>query len=299
MDWLNYHHLLYFWTVAREGTIARACEKLLLAQPTISAQLKSLEKSLGHKLFRRSGRNLELTEMGQMVYRYADQIFTLGRELKETVHGQHGGLPLRLLVGVADVLPKLVAFELIRPALLLSDEMQIVCRENSPDHLLGELATHELDVVLSDAPAPPTVKVRAYNHLLGESPVSVFGTPQLVAKYRQGFPGSLTGAPLLLPSGNTVVRRAFELWLVKTGIRPRIVGEFDDTALMKVFGQAGTGLFIGPAVIEDEIKRQFEVQVLGRLPEVREQFYAISVERRLKHPAVVAICEAARKWLAP
>ena len=297
MEWLNYHHLLYFWTVARHGSISRATEELYLAQPTISAQLRALEESLGEKLFTRAGRNIALTEMGQVVFRYADEIFSLGRELTDTLKGRSVGRPVRFTVGVADVLPKLIAYRLLQPALQLPDPIRMVCHEDKPERLLAELAVHGLDLVLSDAPIGPMVKVRAFNHLLGESAVTIFGPPKLAAQYRRKFPQSLDGAPMLLPTETTSLRRSFDQWCEAQNIRPFVAGEFEDSALLKVFGQSGTGLFPAPSVIEAEIKRQYAVQTVGRLDEVRERFYAISVERKLKHPAVVAISEAAQQHL--
>lgn len=297
MDWLNYHHLLYFWTVAREGSIARACDKLLLAQPTISGQLRALERSLGDKLFTRSGRGLVLTETGRVVYRYADEIFTLGRELTDTLRGRPTGRPLRLVVGVADVLPKLISYRLLEPALHLPEPVQIICREGKPERLLAELSVHGLDIVLCDAPVSPTVKVRAFHHLLGECGVSVMGTATLARSLRRGFPRSLDGAPFLLPTDNTTLRRSLEQWFGAHGIRPAVRAEFEDSALLKVFGQAGIGLFVVPTVVEDEVSKQYGARLVGRLPEVRERFYAISVERKLKHPAVVAISDSARQQL--
>lgn len=294
MDWLNYHHLLYFWTVAREGSVARASERLRLAQPTISGQIRALERSLGHKLFVKKGRGLALTEFGRMVYRHADEIFRLGGELMEAVKGRPSGQPLRLTVGIADVMPKLVTYRLLEPAIRLPEPVRIVCREDRPERLLADLAVHELDIVLADAPIPPSVKVRAYNHLLGECGVSVLATRELAARHSKGFPKSLDGAPMLLPLEGTALRRSLDQWLDAHEIRPRIIAECDDSALIKAFGQAGAGLFVASDVIEEEVRRQYGVRVVGRVPEVRERFYAISVERRLKHPAVVAISEAAR-----
>ena len=297
MEWLNYHHLLYFWVVAKEGTIAAACKELHLAQPTISAQLRSLERSLGEKLFTRVGRNLALTETGRVVYRYADEIFSLGRDLIDTVKGRPTGRPLRFNVGVADVLPKLVAYRLLEPALHLPEQIQLVCHEGSPPELLTRLAVYELDLVLSDSPIGPDVKVRAFSHLLGECGVTIFGTKDLATKYRRRFPKSLDGAPFIIPTGNTVLRRALEHWFDSEDIRPSVFGEFEDSALLKVFGQAGVGLFAAPTVIEKEVQRQCSVKVVGRLESVRERFYAISVEKKVKHPAVLAIADEARQKL--
>jgi LysR family transcriptional activator of nhaA len=295
MEWLNYHHLLYFWVVAKEGTIAAACEKLMLAQPTISAQIRALETALGQKLFRRSGRYLVMTETGRMVYQYADEIFSLGRELTDTLKGRPTGSPVRFNVGVADVLPKLVAHQLLEPALNLPERVRLVCYESTQTELLAKLAIHELDLVLSDSPIGPGVQVRAFNHVLGECSVSIFGTRDLADSYRRRFPTSLDGAPFLLPTSTTALRRELEHWFDAEDIRPAVVGEFDDSALLKVFGQAGAGLFAAPDVIEKEIRRQYGVRVIGRVESMKERFYAISVERKVKHPAVVAIADAARK----
>jgi LysR family transcriptional regulator, transcriptional activator of nhaA len=294
MDWLNYHHLLYFWVVAREGSIALACKKLHVGQPSISSQLKNLETSLGVKLFQKSGRNLELTEVGRTAYRYADEIFSLGRELTDTMKGRPTGKPLRFVVGVVDVVPKLIAKRLLEPALKLPSPLQLVCMEDSFTRLLGELALHNVDLVLSDTPITGAIKVRAFNHLLGESTLAVFGTKTLACRYRRNFPQSLHGAPFLYPGRASAVRRGLETWFDSLGMQPVIRAEFDDSALMKVFGQSGEGLFASPFVLKDEVCRQHEVEVVGEIREVREQFYAISAERRIKHPAVLAISSSAR-----
>lgn len=294
MDWLNYHHLLYFWTVAREGSIARACDSLHLSQPTISAQIRALEKALKVKLFERRGRGLAMTETGRLVYRYADEIFGVGRELQDTLKGRKVGLPLRLAVGIVDAMPKRVAYHLLEPALRLAEPVRLSCSEGKPEALLGELALQNLELVLSDAPLGVGAKVRAYSHQLGECGVSILGTLDLAEAYRDPFPASLDGAPMLLPTDNTTLRRSLDHWLDARGIRPVVVGEFEDSALLKAFGQAGVGLFPVPSVIEEEVQRQYGVEFVGRLEAVRERFYVITAERRLKHPAVVAISEAAR-----
>jgi LysR family transcriptional activator of nhaA len=296
MEWLNYHHLLYFWTVAREGSIARASVKLGLAQPTISGQIRALENVLGEKLFSRSGRGLVLTEVGRMVLGYAEDIFSLGRELLDSVKDRPTGRPIQFVVGVADVLPKAVAYRLIEPALHLAEPVQVICREDRPDRLLTELAAHELDVILSDAPISPVVRVRAFNHLLGECGVTFFAVARLAAAHRRGFPKSLHGAPFLLPTEITTVRRSLDEWFESQQIRPRIVGEFDDFSLLRTFGEAGAGVFAAPSVLEPEM-RKGGFRPIGRTDDIRERFYAISVERRLKHPAVVAICQSAREEL--
>jgi len=295
MEWLNYHHLLYFWVVACHGSVTRAAAELRLAQPTVSTQLRTLEEVLGEKLFARTGRRLVLTDVGRLVFRYADEIFGLGRELLETVKGRPTGQPMRLTVGIADAVPKLIAYRLLRPALTGAEPVRIICREDKPDRLLAQLAAHGLDLVLSDAPIGPTTKVRAFNHLLGECGVTFFATPALARTCRRGFPRSLGGAPMLLPTDNTALRRSLDDWFESEDIRPRVASEFEDSALLMAFGQAGMGLFPAPSAIERQVRSQYGVVVVGRLDAVCERFYAISGERRLKHPAVVAISEAARQ----
>jgi LysR family transcriptional activator of nhaA len=297
MEWLNYHHLLYFWTVAREGSIAKASKQLLLAQPTITGQIRALENALGEKLFMRSGRTLVPTEVGRLAFRYANEIFALGREFTDVVKGRPAGRPMRLVVGISDALPKLIAYRLLEPALTLPEPVQIVCHENHPDRLLTELATFGLDLVLTDAPVGSSVRVRAFNHLLGSCGVSFFAKPAIAAKYRKTFPASLDGAPLLLPLENAALRRSLDQWFESQGIHPRVVGEFQDSALLKVFGEAGVGIFTAPTAVEDDVRKHHGVSVLGRTEAVMERFYAISVERRLKHPAVVAISQSARQTL--
>lgn len=295
MKWLNYHHLLYFWTVAKEGTITAACEKLCLAQPTISAQLRKLEESLGHKLFRHVGRNLALTETGRVVFRYANDIFSLGQELMDTLEGRPPGRRTRLRVGVADVLPKVIVHRLLKPALRSPESLHVVCYEGKPTALLARLSVHELDLVLSDSPMSPEVKLRAFNHQLGECGVSIFGSKRLSSSYRRGFPQSLDGAPFYLPTNNTSIRRQLDHWFLSHSIRPFVIAEFEDSALLKVFGRTGGGLFAGPTVVEEEIQKFYGVSSVGRLESLREQFYAISLERELKHPAVAAIVESAHE----
>jgi LysR family transcriptional activator of nhaA len=296
MEWLNYHHLFYFWTVARAGTIARASEELRLAQPTISNQLKTLEANLGVKLLERQGRRLVLTDVGRTVLRYADDIFRTGRELQRAVKGLPTGQRLRLVAGVADVIPKRMAALLLQPAVDAHPDLVLVCREGPLPQLLAALAIHELDVVLADVPASEDVKVKAYNHRLGDCGTSFFAATRH-ASLKKGFPGSLEGAPALLPTQGTALRRALEAWFDATGVRPTIAGEFDDSALMKAFGARGLGVFPAARVLEDEIRDQYGVQVIGRAEDVRESFYAITVERRLRHPAVVTLAGAARDAL--
>jgi LysR family transcriptional activator of nhaA len=297
VHWLNYHHLLYFWTVAREGSIVRAGARLHLTQPTISGQLRSLERALGAKVFARQGRNLVLTEAGRVVYRYADEIFSLGQELQDTLRGHPPGRAMRLVVGVAESLPKLIAYRIIQPALTLPEPIQVVGVQGKMEELLAQLAVHALDVVLGDAPVGPMMKIRAFNHLLGESGVSLMATAPLVASYRRGFPQSLDGAPFLLPTENTALRRALDQWFEVQGIHPLVRGEFADIALLKAFGQNGVGIFAVRTAVERQTQRQYQVRLLGRIDSIRERFYAISLERKLQHPAVLAITEAARQTL--
>jgi LysR family transcriptional activator of nhaA len=297
MEWLNYHHLLYFWTVVKEGGVAQAAKALGLSSPTISGQVRALEESLELKLFDRVGRKLQVTDDGHLVFRYADEIFHLGRELLDTIQGRPTGRPLRLRVGISDVLPKLVCHDLLVPALRLSEPVQIICHGDKTERLLAELAVQGLDLVLSDVPVGANVKVRAFNHLLGECGVTFFATPDLARKHRRGFPQSLDGAPLLVPTEDSLVRRSLERWFESLGVRPRIVAEFDDSGLLKSFGEGGEGIFCTPSVVEAGVRKHYGVQVVGRTEEVVERFYAITVERRIKHPAAVAISESAKQNL--
>lgn len=297
MEWLNYNHLFYFWMVAKEGSILRACRLLRLAQPTVSAQIKTLEHALGEKLFARDGRRLALTEMGRVAYRYAEDIFELGQEFQNTLKGYPTGRPIRLKVGVAQALPKLIAYRLLEPIMELAQPVRLVCYESEPRRLLSDLAAHSLDVVLTDAPPLPTFKFQAHCHLLGECSLTLLAAPPLAAKYRRNFPKSLDDAPFLLPTLNAALRRSIESWFETHRVRPHIVGEFEDSALMKAFGQDGRGILAVHNIIEGEVRRQYGLHVVGRADSVKEQFYAISVERRLRNPAVAAIQKAAEQKL--
>ncbi len=297
MEWLNYHHLLYFWTVAREGSVSKAAEKLRLSQPTISAQVRVLEGALGERLFQRLGRTLVLTDVGRLVYRYADEIFGIGRELMETLRGRPAGRPLQLVVGVANAVPKLIVYRLLRPATQGPEPVHLVCREDNAEQLVAQLSTHALDVVIADVPAPPHVRVKVFNHLLGESDIAFFAPAPLAKRLKRGFPASLRNAPVLLPTTDTALRRALDEWFDKEGVRPRVVGEFEDSALMKVFGHSAGMAFPAPAAIANDVCRFYGVRVIGRTNAVRERYYAISAERRLKHPGVLAITTAARDEL--
>lgn len=296
MATLNYHHLLHFWVVAREGGVAAAGRRLRLSQSTLSTQLRQLEEQLELELFDRSRRRLTLSAAGRTAFRYADEIFGLGRELVDALHEPHGR-PQRLAIGVTDAVQKLIAYRLIEPALKLQGGLHVHCSEDKLERLLPQLASHELDLVISDAPLPPGGPLRAFNHPLGHSEVAVFAAPQLAARLGSGFPRSLDGAPFLLPTSGSALRRELERWFDQHGLRPQVIGEFDDSALLKVFGQAGIGAFAGPSVISREIVRQYRVKVVGRADGPTERFFAISGERRLKHPGVVAISAAARSEL--
>ncbi len=296
MEWLNYHHLLYFWAVARSGSVVRASAELKLAQPTISGQIRRLEEVLEVKLFDRVGRGLVLTASGRTVFRYADEIFSLGQELVGTLKGRPSLRPLRLTVGVADVLPKVLVQKLLEPAFHIGKPIQLICREDRVvEDFLGELVGQELDMVLADRPLGPGIKVHAYNHLLGECGTTFLASPKLAKSCRAGFPRSINGVPCLLPSGHATVRRALDQWFDAVKVRPALVAEFDDSALMYAFGEEGKGIFPSPTVFEEEFRRRYHVQVVGRVKSVRQHFYAISVDRRIQHPAVIAIVTAARQ----
>lgn len=296
MSFLNYHHLMYFWTVAREGGVARAAEKLHLSSPTISAQIHELEDVLGDKLFERRGRSLVLTEVGQLVYTYAEDIFTLGRELLDAVKLGPDSRPAKLTVGISDAMPKYVSAALLEPALSLETPCTVVAHEDKVDNLMAELATYRIDLILSDTPiGAGSGQIRAYNHLLGEASITFFGSKTLAAKYGKNFPESLEGAPVFLPTRNTSLRRSLDQYFDAHKIHPRILGEFEDSALLESFGGTGRALFPASGLVEEQIVKQGNLKAVGKLEGVRERFYAISPERKLKHPAVVAICLAARK----
>lgn len=294
VDWLNYHHLFYFWTVAREGSIARAAEVLRLASPTISAQLKSLEERVGEPLLVRQGRGMVLTEAGRLVMGYADEIFSLGRELMQVVDRGPGERALRFHVGVVDSVPKLLARELLKPALHAKPHSHLIVREGKVDALVAELATHRLDVVLADSPfnAPSSIKI--FHHALGECGLTFFAAPALAAKLREDFPRSLDGAPALLHTENTAMRRSLDTWFEAVGVRPHVLAEFEDSALLRVFGIDTHGFFALPSVAVEELARSHHVEVIGQTDDCRERYYLISAERRLKHPAVVQIRDHAR-----
>jgi LysR family transcriptional activator of nhaA len=294
---INYKHLRYFWTVAKEGSIARASELLHLTPQTISGQISLLEEQLGEPLFTKVGRNLELTEAGRLVSSYADEIFSLGGELEAALRNMPPERAMVFKVGVADVVPKSIASRILAPAFGLDEPVRLICKESSLDSLLGELALHRIDLVIADEPIPPGLNVNGFNHHLGESGITFLAVDELAKPLRKNFPQSLNDAPLLIPSEINMVHSRLLDWFDRLHIQPRVVGEFDDSALMKAFGQNGTGVFIVPTAIANEVAKQFRVSVIGGTEEVKEQFYAISTERRISHPAVAAITDTARAWL--
>lgn len=295
MNWLNYQHLLYFWVVAKEGGLVPAGKVLQLSHPTLSAQIHALEERLGEKLFNRAGRRLVLTDVGRLTLRYAEEIFGLGNELVDAVQGKKTGKLLRFDVGVVDVLPKLLVRSLLQPALGLAEPVRLVCHEGRFDRLLASLAEHTLDLVLADSPVPSGSAVRAHTHLLGECGVGLFATPALALAYRDGFPASVNGAPFLLPAESLTLRRSLNVWFEKHDVVPRVIAEFEDSALLKVFGADGIGVFPAPLAVASDVQERYRVEPLGIAEGVVERFYAISAERRLKHPAVLAIARAAHE----
>lgn len=297
LDELNFHHLLCFAVVARAGSVSKGAAALGLAQPTVSGKLRALEDDLGERLFRRRGRGVELTETGHLVKRYAEEIYALGQELVDTVHGRPTSGPVRFAVGVSDSLPKLTTWSLLKPAFSGPVPLRTTIHVGKTDQLLTELSTHGLDLVLADRPLPPGASVRAFSHLLGECGVTVFAAEAQAERYRRGFPRSLDGAPFVLPTTNTALRRNIDAWFDSQGFRPVITAEVEDVALLQVLGGEGIGLFAAPSVVEAAIRRQYAARVVGRLDRVRQRFYAISIDRKLKHPAVVALSQAARAEL--
>lgn len=294
MQWLNYHHLLYFWMVAREGGLAPAGKVLRLSHPTLSSQIKKLEDALGVALFEKRGRKLALTDAGRIAYRYANDIFALGAELGQAVRGGRGSAPQRLTVGIADVVPKLLVRQMLAPALAGAEPATLVCREDRFERLLADLAAGELDVVIADGPVPPGSSVRAFHHLLGECGLSALAAPTLARSLRRGFPGSLDGAPALLPLAESPMRRTLSAYFARIGVTPRVVAEAEDSALLKAFAADGMGVLFAPTVIAKLVARRNELAVLGELAGVRDRYYVISMDRKLIHPAVLAIRDAAK-----
>jgi LysR family transcriptional activator of nhaA len=297
VDSLNYHHLLYFFLAVREGGVGAAARRLRLAQPTVSAQIRQLEKSIGSDLFRREGRRLELTQTGELVHRYASEIFSLGEELMDQVREEPADRPRRLVVGVADALPKLLVHRFLTPALRQSAAVRLMCRQDRHERLIDELGAQRLDLVLTDAPIGPAHAIRAFNHLLGESRVLFFAEEEHAVRLKRSFPRSLDRCPFLFPVEYTSLRRALDQWFSERGVRPRMVGEFDDSALLKTFGQVGLGVFAAPSVVARQIRQQYGVSAIGEADGLRERFYAITTERRIRHAGVQAIAEAAHDLL--
>jgi LysR family transcriptional activator of nhaA len=298
MEFLNYHHLRYFWTVARKGGVRKAAEALGVSQPSISAQLKLLEESLGEKLFRRGGRSLVLTEAGQLVLSYADEIFSAGRELMSAVKQRPSSRALRLNVGMTDALSKLIAFEILKPAFHFPDPTHVICRQAEIGPLVHQLQAHRLDIVLADEPASSSLKARIYNHRLGRSGVTFCAVPALATRLRRNFPRSLDGAPALLPSENMGIRLGLETWFAEQGLRPRIVGEFEDATLMMVAASSGAlGFTMTSTVVSEAALKHYGLKVIAKVEDCGNDFYAITAERRVKHPVVAAITEHAYSQL--
>ena len=289
MEWLNYHHLRYFWTVAKEGSLAGAAARMGVSQPSISGQIRELEEVLGEKLFRREGRGNKLTDTGQLVFGYAEEIFALGRELMNAVKQRPGARTLRLWVGVVDSFPKLVTNEILSPVFAMPQTAHVICREGKMEDLLAQLAAHRLDVVLSDEPASSSVNFKTYSHSLGETGTTFCSERRLAAKLKRGFPQSLHGAPALLPAENTTLRRALDGWFRAQRIQPRIVAEFEDLALMKVLAAEGRGFIALPTLAIRDALGHYGFQTIGEAERCRVQFHAITAERRIAHPAVALI----------
>jgi LysR family transcriptional activator of nhaA len=297
MKWLNYNHLYYFWMVARHGSVVRAADELLISQPTVSSQLRELEAALGRRLFDRAGRKLVLSDAGHLAFAYADRIFTLGQEMVAALEDNAGQQPLRLAVGIVDMIPKTVVRLLLEPATRLDQPVRMICREDKVDHLLADLSAQRLDMVLSDAPIGASARQRGFNHLLGQCGVTFFAANSLAERYKRGFPRSLNKAPMLLPSDTTALRRSLDIWFDANRIHPQVVGEFDDAALLISFGRAGEGVFPAPSVVTDEIRREHRVRIVGKTNAMQERFYAITPQDEPAHPAVLAIRDAARREL--
>jgi len=291
---LNYHHLYYFWIVAREGGISHASDALDVSPSTISAQIGQLENAQGVQLFNRVGRNLRLSEVGQLAFQYAEEIFALGREMTHAIHGWSTTGPRLLQVGIADAVPKLAAARVLQPAMELYPEMRLICREDTPNRLLAELAAHRLDVVLLDSPFDPALPIKAIDYQVARWNIAFYGAPHLVAQRANGFPLSLEEAPVLLPTADSAMRRSLDRWFEANGVAPRIIGEFEDSALMKSFSESGLGLFPAPSGLATAIERQHGVETLGVLKDATVSYYAVTVKRGVEHLGVEAICHAER-----
>lgn len=297
MEWLNYHHLRYFWTTAKEGSLARAAAKLRVSQPSISGQIRELEAAFGEKLFRRAGRNNVLTDAGHVVFGYADEIFALGAEMMNAVRQRPGSRTLRLYVGVADSFPKLVTNEILKPVFTLPQEVHAICREGKMEDLLALLAAHRLDIVLADEPPASNTNFRVFNHPLGETGTTFLAEEKLAAKLKRRFPASLQDAPALLPTENTALRRSLETWFRAKDVRPRVVAEFEDLALMKIMAAEGRGFIAVPSLVAKDAMAHYHFRMIGRADDCRLEFHAITAERRIVHPAVARITDKARAML--
>jgi LysR family transcriptional activator of nhaA len=296
VEWLNYHHLYYFWVVARTGSVAAASRELRLTHPTISAQIHQLEDIIGEKLFRRAGRGLALTDVGQVAFRYANDIFGLGREFMDVVKRRSTPHAMRLAIGVTDFLPKSVVQRLLEPALRMEGPMRLICREDRSLHdFLDELSMHALDLVLADSPASVGSPMKLFNHVLGDCGTTIFGSAHAAAKLKRGFPRSLDGTRFLVPGANAGLRREIEQWFDAQGIRPQVVAEVDDSGLLQVLAAGDHGVFAGPSVMEADARAHYGLRPVGVIPTLRQRFYAISVEQRLRHPGAIAICQSARE----
>ncbi|SAL70264.1 transcriptional activator protein NhaR [Caballeronia choica] len=294
---MNFKHLYYFWVSARAGSLARAGAQLHITPQTLSGQIKLLEEALDKKLFRKSGRNLEVTDAGRLALDYADEIFSLGAELESAVKRDQAAAQTQLRVGLADSVPKAVAYRLLEPALNRSDSLRLICHEGKLHALLSQLAVHRLDMIIADAPIPSDVNVKAFNHPLGGSTLSCFAPKSLVTRAARDFPASLEDMPVLLPGTDSAVRRKLDHWLKSCGVSPRIVGEFDDSALAIAFGREGRGVLFAPTVLAAQLKREHGLRAVGHIETIVEEFFSISIERRVSHPAIASILSAARSEL--
>lgn len=292
-EWLNYHHLRYFHAIAQTGSLRRASEQLRISQPSICAQVKQLEAALGEPLYRRSGRSIVLTEFGRLIYGYAEEIFALGRELLTTAKRAPGGRKLRLQIGIVDSFPKLYSLQVLRPVFAHQPPIHLTCREGKIDDLLGQLAAHRLDGLLADEPPPSNANVKTFTHPLGSSGMSFCASPGLARGLRGRFPRNLHGAPILLPTQNTALRRDLELWFRAEGIQPEVVGEFEDAALAKIVASDGVGITVTPTAVVSEALDRYGLVALGKTEQCQTQLYLITAERRIEHPAMAVLARNA------
>lgn len=297
MQWLNYQHLLYLWAVARRGSVTAAAEELSLSGPTLSAQIRKLEESLGEKLLRRSRGRMVLTDAGRLIMPYAEQIFSLGQQITELSRGGLAPESLRLAVGSVLALPHLLVYRLLEPALRVRPRLQLIVREGRPDRLLADLAAHDLDIVFSDSVLPAQTRGQFFSHFLGETGMSLYAVPRLAALYRARFPRSLHGAPLLLLSECSAAAQALDAWLESRHIRPDVIGRFDSFSLARVLADSAEGILAAPQLIEPELQQRYGMQAIASIAELKTQLYAISLERKIQHPGVAAICNAIRDKL--